>query len=243
MTTLTRKQREIKAREGLILKTAARLLGEHGYLGLTMDQIAEATEYSKGTIYNHFRSKEEVLVALCIQTGQVRVGWFERAARFHGGSRERMTAIGASVELFVRLHPQHFACEQIVTAESIREKISPERAEKLLAAELGCMDTVRGIVRDAVDQGDLVLPEGTDPTSMVFGLWSMTYGGLSMIAGKPTLTDVGLSDPLATLRRNQQAFMDGHGWLPQTDNWDFDATRARVLEEIFPDEARRAGLT
>ena len=242
MATSTRKQREIEAREELLLATAARLLGEQGYLGFTMDQLAAATEYSKGTVYNHFRSKEEVMVALCTQTGRVRVSWFERAALFQGGSRERMTAVGVSIELFVRLHPQHFAVEQIVTADSIRQKISDERAESLQAAELGCVETVRGIVRDAVSHGDLEMPADTDPTSLVFGLWALSYGGLSMIAGKPTLADIGLADPLATLRRNQQALMDGHGWAPLTNDWDYDATRARVLEEVFPDEARRAGL-
>ena len=242
MATSTRKQREIEEREGLILATAADLLGRHGYLGFTMDQIAAATEYSKGTIYNHFRSKEEVLVALCTQTGRVRVRWFERAALFQGNSRERMSAIGVSVELFVKLHPEHFAGEQIATAESIRDKISQERADELLSSEFRCMDTVRGIVRDAIAHGDLEMPEGTDPTTLVFGLWSMSYGGLSMIAGKPSLADLGLDDPLATLRRNQQALMDGHGWRPLTNDWDYEATRARVLEEVFPDEARRAGL-
>ena len=242
MSTTTRKQREMEAREGMILDVAAGLLGEHGYLGLTMDRIAAGTEYSKGTIYNHFRSKEEVLVALCTQTGRLRVDWFERAATFRGTSRERMTAIGTSLELFVTLHPEHFAGEQIATAESIREKVGAERSAALQGCEMGCMSVVTGIVRDAIAQGDLVLPEGTDPLSLVFGLWSMSYGGLSIIAGKPTLADMGLEDPTAILRRNQQALMDGHGWHPLTTEWDYAATRARVLEEVFPDEARNAGF-
>lgn len=104
------------------------------------------------------------------------------------------------------------------------------------------MTVVTGIVRDAVAQGDLVLPEGTDPQSLCFGLWSISYGGLSMIAGKPSLVELGLADPVAILRRNQQALMDGHGWSPLTNEWDYEATRARVLEEVFPDEAQRAGL-
>ena len=242
MVTSTRKQRELEAREALILDVAARLLGEHGYLGLTMDRIADATEYSKGTVYNHFKSKEEVLIALCNQTGRLRVDWFQRAASFQGSPRERMTAIGVALELFVRLHPEHFTVEQIVTAESIREKISAERAASLLQSEQGCVGVVTGIITDAVAQGDLELPEGTYPMSLCFGLWTMSYGGLSIIAGKPQLGEMGIDDPLATLRRNQQGLMDGHGWQPLTKDWDFEATRRRILEEVFPDEARAAGL-
>jgi len=53
---LSRKQREIATREQLILDTAQNILHEQGYSHLTMERIAEATEYSKGTIYYHFSS-------------------------------------------------------------------------------------------------------------------------------------------------------------------------------------------
>jgi len=242
MATTTRKQREIEAREVLILSVASRLLGEHGYLGLTMDQIAAATEYSKGTIYNHFASKEEVLLALVTETAKLRVAWFERAATFKGSPRERMTAVGVSLELFARLYPEHFTVEQIVTADSIREKIAPEGQDRLEACEQGCMNAVIGIVRDALANGDLELPEGTTPASLCFGLWTSSYGGLSLLKGKPALENLGITDPLAALRRNQQALMDGHGWKPLTHEWDYAATGERALNEVFPDEARQAGL-
>ena len=68
MGTLTRKQREIAEREQLILGIAAEMLVERGYLGLTMDRIAAATEYSKGTIYQHFPNKEEIVAALATES-------------------------------------------------------------------------------------------------------------------------------------------------------------------------------
>ena len=67
METLSRKQREIQEREALILEVAREMLLERGYLGVTMDRIAQAIEYSKGTVYQHFSSKEDVLVALAGQ--------------------------------------------------------------------------------------------------------------------------------------------------------------------------------
>ena len=50
-----------------------------------------------------------------------------------------------------------------------------------------------------------------------------------------------LGDPSEALRRNQNAILDGYGWRPLTDEWDYDATRRRVLTEVFADEARQAG--
>ena len=51
MSTSNRKEREIREREELILAVGRDLLLERGYLGMTMDKIAEATEYSKGLEY------------------------------------------------------------------------------------------------------------------------------------------------------------------------------------------------
>ncbi|MEO1235180.1 MAG: helix-turn-helix domain-containing protein, partial [Planctomycetota bacterium] len=68
MQTLTRKQREIADRERLILDHARRMLLDGGVASLSMDRLAEAIEYSKGTVYQHFSSKEDVVAALFIET-------------------------------------------------------------------------------------------------------------------------------------------------------------------------------
>ena len=73
MSTLARKKREFVQREELILETARRLLLEVGYLELTMDLIARKIEYSKGTIYQHFSSKEEILLNAHIKTAKIMV--------------------------------------------------------------------------------------------------------------------------------------------------------------------------
>ena len=71
-----------------------------------------------------------------------------------------MVAIGAALDLFVRLYPQHFRAEQITMAESLRAKTSDQRQGQLLAAEQGCMGVVVGLVNDAVAAGDVeILPQ------------------------------------------------------------------------------------
>ena len=48
-----------------ILDTAARLFHERGYANTTLDQVAEEMGFSKALIYANFRSKTELLVAIC----------------------------------------------------------------------------------------------------------------------------------------------------------------------------------
>ncbi len=49
-----------------LLEAALQLFAAHGYHGASMRQIAEAADVAVGGIYNHFRSKEEILVAVIL---------------------------------------------------------------------------------------------------------------------------------------------------------------------------------
>lgn len=53
-----------------ILDTAERLFIEKGYDRASLQEILEATGLSKGAIYHHFASKEEIFYAVCDRIGQ-----------------------------------------------------------------------------------------------------------------------------------------------------------------------------
>lgn len=61
---LTLKERQRHEREELILQTAEEVLLEHGYHETSLDEIAARVGISKGTIYLHFASKDDLVVAL-----------------------------------------------------------------------------------------------------------------------------------------------------------------------------------
>jgi len=54
----TRKERDYLRHKSEIIETAEELFAEEGYYNVTMDMIAEKSEYSKGSLYNYFESKE-----------------------------------------------------------------------------------------------------------------------------------------------------------------------------------------
>ncbi len=234
--TLKRKQREIQQRELQILETSREMLIAEGYHGLNMDRIAERLEYSKGTIYNHFNCKEEIILALAVDAEQRRAELFERASTFRGCARERMAAIGVAAELFVRLHPDHFRVERIVRSMSIWEKTSEQRRMILRSCETRCLGIVAGIVRDAISQADLTLPPESTPEDLVFGLWSLAYGAYSLIAENSYLMDLGIRDPFYAVRENQTLLIDGYHWQPLSREYDYDAVYLRIEKELFSDE-------
>ncbi len=239
--TVTRKQREIAQREDLILETARKMLLERGYLGLTMDRIAEEIEYSKGTVYQHFSSKEDLICALAAQTHERRGDLFESASTFLGRPRERIIAAGIAHSLLVALYPTHLQSEQIIHASSIAQKADTERIAALYSGNQRCFNVGVGIVRDAIAQGDLTLAEGMKPEELVFGLWSMTHGGHLLVSSAFDLEGMGIANPPKALRRNIHAVLDGYGWKPLSSEWDYEKTQQRILSEVFSEEARLAG--
>ena len=156
MSTLTAKQQEIAMRESKILDVARPIVVQEGYHSLNMDRIASELGLSKGTVYNHFSCKEEIVIALAAETSTKRVEMFRKAAQFKGCSRYRMLAIGTAAELFVRESPEHFLFEQLVRIDSIWEKTSEQRRAVINNCETSCTAIAAGIVRDAVANLSLI---------------------------------------------------------------------------------------
>lgn len=236
MNVLTPKKREIANRESKILSVARPMIVKEGYLGLNMDRVASKLKISKGTIYNHFSCKEEIVIALAIETMAKRTEMFRQAAQFRGCSRFRMLAIGDAAERFVRESPEHFQFEQILRLDSVWEKTSEKRRALIQACEMNCMGTVAGIVRDAIANGELTLPDKLTPEDLVFGLWSLTSGAYSIVLTSDSLESLGMSEPYETVRKHISVLLDGYGWTPLSPEYDRDEIIARVAVEVFGNE-------
>lgn len=241
MTTtnsLSRKQRELLEREQLILDTASELLQSLGYLGLSMDRIAEAIEYSKGTIYQHFSCKEEVLCALCIRILNIQTDMFTRAASFEGHWREKMAAILIAHQLFAKLYKREFNNSLIIKNASIREKLSPASQKKVQDIEQQCFKKISQIVREAIICGDLVLTD-LSPEDLIFGLWSTSFGAAQLQLSDIPLTKLGISNPLKVVLQHSIRVLDSYGWKPLSSEWEYEKTFARVHKELFKHETEQ----
>ena len=238
MGSSLRKQRERKQREQLILDSALNVLIKDGYLALNMDRIAEAIEYSKGTVYQHFTCKEDVLAAMVLQTIAKRGELFNRAATFQGNPRERLLAISVAEDIFFNLYPDHIRTLQIVRVSSILKKASVERQLALRSVETRNLDLVTGMIRDAISRGDLAVSDGAHPVELAFGLWGMIFGSRAIMTSDIDLDEIGIPDPSGSLRRNLNAMLDGFGWKPLSTEFDYGPVRDRVRSELFARELR-----
>jgi AcrR family transcriptional regulator len=65
-----RRARTKAASRARIIESAIRLFGERGIDAVTVDEIAAAADVGKGTIYNYFRTKEDIVVAFMADVEQ-----------------------------------------------------------------------------------------------------------------------------------------------------------------------------
>ena len=235
MGTKERRRREIAEREQLFLEKTRELICREGLLQVQMARIAEACDYSTGTLYQHFSSKEDLLVALLAERAQERISLFRKAASWDAGTRDRMFAFGVAEAVFVRRNPEYFRLEQFAQTEVIWSCASPARRRTCIDTLAPISELALGIVRDAVEHGDLEA-NGAAAEEIAFGLWTLVAGTHSLAHTQGLLDVFEIEEPYRLMGRNMQRLLNGLGWKPLVDvgpETQSEADTARLLSELF----------
>lgn len=204
-----------------------------------MDRIAELAEYSKGTVYQHFHCKEEILIQLCNQCITDLSSLFIKASQFDGNHRERLLAVFYAHDLFAHLQPDSLTIMQSLGGNLITAKVDPSSLAKHRKMEASLLETVSSIVSDGLANGDLTLGEDLNPVELVFGLWSLSYGGQLIQTYDIPLQDLGVRHAGSALIRNSLAMLDGLNWRPLSTEHDYNASLERVKREMFAEEIKQ----
>src|SRR5947209_10098101 len=87
------KEKQRQEREALILQAAEEILAEKGYHETSMDEIAARVGVAKGTVYLHFPSKEELVIAIFERSLQQVLQGLEEAFMQDGTNRAKLAAM------------------------------------------------------------------------------------------------------------------------------------------------------
>lgn len=236
MSTLSRKQREFAVREEQFLDKAQELIQRDGLLALQMSRIAEECEYATGTLYKHFASKEDLLVALATRNCLSRVDLYERAARWPGPTRDRMLAVVLADLIVMREQPEHFRLAQFVWTDVVWGAASRESRQRALEASAPLATLIDGIATEARRSGELPVHMPLSDASLTIGPWAMCLG-MHTLAQQDGLIDAELvGNPYRLLIKHLHYLLNGYGWQPLFDPSDEDAIDdgiARLSQEVF----------
>ena len=238
MATLSPRQREVLERDAQILGVARELLLERGYYGVTMDRIASASDCPKGTMYQRFACKEDIVISLASQSLDARNAMLRRGAAFEGLSRERMLGMGEAMALYAGLSAADSRILHTAMGP-IREKASAERVSALRQSEREGFLILRGVLEDAVANEELTLPEGASVEELGFGVWSLVEGCYTLMESDIPRNTFHTGAPINNLFRVFNVLCDGYGWRPFSTAWDWEETIARIRKCVFPEETQQ----
>ncbi|MCZ4429885.1 TetR/AcrR family transcriptional regulator [Agrobacterium sp. SOY23] len=153
MSGTSRKQREFVRREQDILDTALRLFDQENWQAVSIETIANTLGIAKGTIYNHFDSKDEIYARLALTFFQM-----ENAKLQH--LRHRNADPVAQVKDILRIFwervdapPQMQRLVQYVWRKDFLERLRPETHALLQETDHVVNQTIAAIAAEGVKAG------------------------------------------------------------------------------------------
>jgi AcrR family transcriptional regulator len=231
------KQKEIQAREALFKQVARGILLREGYQGVTINRVAEETGFSKGTVYQRFGSKEELITAVGMECRAYLLETIRKAARFPGRPRERMVALGETMSFYTKYRQDNQRILKIIDSEAVLEHVPESQQAKMREYDIQVFMTVLGVIQDAVAVGDLVLHGENTPQGLCFVFWVMMDGSFDANMGGAPLREAGIEDPTGEIVRSGHYLLDGYGWHPLSTEYDYDALARRIRKTLM-DEAQ-----
>ena len=147
----------------LILRAAGELFFEHGYTATTTEALTERLSISKTLIYQHFRSKVEMLGIICERSVTESVAVAARAAAAPGPADERLSHLVYDFTIVVIEHQQWIAI-------SYRERAAtPADVQRTVVGKQKEFDKIlRTLIQDGVRSG-LFAVEDPAATALAIG--------------------------------------------------------------------------
>lgn len=146
--TLSRKDKEKLRHKKEILSSALKLFSEKGFYNVSMRDIAQKSEFSIGTLYNFFESKESLFSELIDNTAQQISNEFTEILNGEGTEYERLSSFFRSLVKFCRQHK-----------EIIKLYVSVLSIQGSMLSKTGPHDNVRENIRSMIEQ---IIKEGID---------------------------------------------------------------------------------
>lgn len=221
-----------KTREKFLLEKAREISNKEGFNGLSLPLLAEISGYSKPTIYKYFPNREDLMSALVVESSSRCIEHYEKVMTFEAKPREKIYAIHS---LNFGILNQDFRDWLHVLVEKIQKKATTHRQAELNKNNEQVFEIHADIIREAIETGDLKLPENVDEYKFMFTLISTTIGGCILKESESQVIKNRFKKIDFMHGTFGKIVLDGIGWRPLTTEWDYEKSLKRFYREIFPE--------
>jgi len=227
---LINKREKRETREQTIIAKAIGLLTETGFLDMRMADVASATSYSMGTIYSHFESKEDLIVA-CAYTLCLDEKWlFDEIHAQQIPDIEKIISLAQCSWIISMEHPALIEIDNLSLMPSVWRRATLHRAERLNQLHVELTNTLVNMVLNTIENGfhghSKLDQAGKEQlaTHLTHGLWGLCVGLSSTAQSGYTrsLCPQNSSDTYKHFTANYTYFLKGYGWQETNPDAVFD---------------------
>lgn len=177
-----RKTRELETRRKLILSTATDLFIRKGFSGVNLDDIASAIEFSKGTIYNHFGSKEEIYASILLEHLNILLTQLQEAAKTGKDTSERLRNAMKAYVRFYRERREYFRLLFFIDLVSDQYRIPEELLKEIRLQKFACLFELQNVIKEGLRQGDIDSEHKAVEVGLV--MWGTLNGIIHLVESK-----------------------------------------------------------
>ncbi|MEX1276329.1 MAG: TetR/AcrR family transcriptional regulator [Bacteroidota bacterium] len=169
-----RKEREREHRREEILNAAQRVFFEKGLQPATMDEIAEAAELSKGTLYLYYKSKEDLYLGVMIRGIDILHNMLAEATSTDEPTIVKIKNLGDTYYRYFKEHRSFFRMFYFFQNPLFHTQVSEEMMGLCHTGNQKLWKLVIDLIQRGIDEGD-IRPD-VDPAECSMILWSNSNG-------------------------------------------------------------------
>ncbi|MBX2990495.1 MAG: TetR/AcrR family transcriptional regulator [Bacteroidetes bacterium] len=208
MGIIERKEREKEHRREEIVTAAEKIFFEKGLATATMDEIAEAAELSKGTLYLYYKSKEDLYLAVAMRGSEIMYNMFLEATSPEKSTIERVVGLGDAYYRFFKENPDYFRMYQYFDNAQFHRQVSEDMLGSCAAKDQRVWDLVIGLIQQGIDEG--LFDAGLDAKQAAIILWANGNAIMRLMDREDTyFTEHMKLDLEATLQKAYQLILEG----------------------------------
>jgi AcrR family transcriptional regulator len=202
-----RKEREKEARREEILNAAQRVFFQKGVAVSTMDDIAQAAELSKGTLYLYYHSKEELYLAAANRGMDIMAHMFQDASATTDDPIMQIFRVGDAYYRFFREQRDFFRMFYFYESPEFHAGVSQGMLDQCRQQDQKVWAVVTAPIKRAIDEG--LLHSELDPLEVGIMLWSNSNGFLRLLDRNESYWKDAMGvDLLQTLRKSSALLLE-----------------------------------
>src|SRR5579875_2726104 len=144
------RERRLERTRSLLLDAANEVFAERGFMAASLDDIASAAGYTKGAIYKHFASKEDLFLAVSDQYWR---RYFDNFAEVMATSTQGPRELDQIAERWRQLSrdrgPEHAALGQEFTLYLLR---NPAARKRVAAKRAQVLEALAKFIVEGIDR-------------------------------------------------------------------------------------------